>query len=161
MNPREAIDQIPINGPPCLGKEIFLAWKRKELSNRDYYIQSAIQTAENVEKWYQPKPYFILNPTLRAYVDSRLSGARDYDYPLAKRLGDWCFQVIRCEDENSADVMHLTWVIEKCLEAGLENNAKRVTSRLLTYSNLRLPFLDFEDTMKVKNLDAYERERKK
>lgn len=145
-------------GPRSFTEEIFRSYMKKEITEEAYYEQNSIWVAENCAS-YRPNFMPTLAPVIKAYVGSRLSGARERDPLLARNLGNYLYEVTMCVDNNQADVKLFEWARDRCLAIGLEDLSKKLTKRIEEYQTHNLT----EEVLmafRARELDAKERDRR-
>ena len=138
---------------------LFQIWKAKqsgEISEDDYYKQTAIYSAQNLGSYFPrrfPKP----SPAIQSYWSDRKSSISKRDKFLAKQNGDWVYEVSKVIFENTADIEFMKWCIEKIKNIGMDSLVKNLESRILSYNSIQCPVEEYRLAIKTQDLDRKER----
>jgi hypothetical protein len=150
---------VPPSGrPPSAGEELYRQYVRKETSERDYHAMTAALTASNLH-WYPPLRYLPMTQSVNAYVTGRLNDTTSYSVEAARKLGDWFRETQRALDENSHNLSHVLWCIEKLKAVGLHDQCERLDTQARRYQEIKPPYEDIDRALRVKSLDATSRQR--
>lgn len=155
-----AFDQIQPSENPSIPELLFFARQRDEISEKDYFISSAVWVAENVSK-YRPLPFAQLSQTLAQYVSGRLRGGRSAEQDAGYDLGVWIWSSVRIQNINNSNKSLLFWAKEKCEANGLQNQVGMLTHAISLFDqNNNFSLSEFLESKHVQELDSRERVRK-
>jgi hypothetical protein len=146
------------HAPPSVGRDIFLALTRREISFQEYLVSTGVWIADTLH-WYQPRLVPRMNETAARYVAERIMGRAGYVPERARLLSAWFGVALRVWDENAADLRTLAWAKEKCETVSLPDQSKRIQSKIDQFGETAFPAEDFERASRVLRMDADERQR--
>ena len=140
MGSRGFIASIGVSSGPAasIPEEIFRAFKRGEMGEREYQVGNAAWVADNLWK-YNPQPYPPLADRLCSYARSRSVWQGVRDESQAQALGIWLAMIHRAVSENTGNQELLLWCKSKCLDAGMKERAAKIDEMLRNYHAHRLP----------------------
>jgi hypothetical protein len=149
MNQANAIETIPNFN--LEGGDLFAAWRSGHCTQDEWIMFEAIRFADTADT-IRPKPYQPMQQAIRAYCEGRIAGNLDYDYALAKRLGDWFYALGQVVDANQEMRGAIQWAIEK-LDGKLAGHVDALRAAL---KRMEIPFpgKDYDLTLLTKKIDA-------
>lgn len=145
---------------PSAPEEMLRDFVKGILSKESYETLTVLWVADHADK-YRPEAIPEPDSSSRSYVSDRLNRHCAYHYDSAKLLGEWFALFQQFLDRRTSDLALLVWALEKCAKhPDLDPKAK--ISRVLALYHVDRVDQDFvEKTIRVKKLDADERERAK
>ena len=144
--------------PTGAGHELFLQYRRGEIDAKTYYTMNAVISA-GLCRNERPKFYFPMSDALKAYVHGRLSGNREFDEGIGKRLGGWASEIFLAHDFNQHSVEHYRWAIGYLREASLTREIEALENAISRFLSVPFPMEQFKSAQKVMELDARDRNR--
>jgi hypothetical protein len=152
-------DEIPIpKAGLSLGADIYRQYRLGEISRQDYFIFNSGMIA-NLAHEENPRPYPILIPAIKQYIEQRVHGRSEMDSGLSQRMGTWIIAAYRALDHNRYLIDHFNWAKEKCSEVNLTRECELLSREIARFESLKFPSLDYLKAIDVQRMDSEARMR--
>lgn len=143
-----------------LEANLMRAWLKGDATQDEWATGVAVSESGRCGS-VSPRVYAQMPQAIRNYCQSRSEHRMNYDYAIAKRMGEWFDSIQQAWEFNLERLEHYMWAADRTNGAGTADAHKIIAAARDRFGEARLPADDIRLCLFVKKMDAEAREKSK